>query len=244
MKVLKFGGTSLSTPDKIKAIAKKLAEIHNTGEKLIVVVSAMGSTTDELTRLAHEVSPNPHSRELDMLMTAGERVSMALLCMALNDLNCSAISFTGSQAGIFTDSSHQGAKIIDIKPIRVDEALAKNQIVVLAGFQGVDPRTKEITTLGRGGSDTTAVALSAHFNLKTCEMYKDVIGVYSEDPNKYKDAQFFPQISWDQLLELCNKGAQVVHKQAVELAKEKNIEIAVGLAESFEIGTRVNGESS
>lgn len=244
MRILKFGGTSLASPDKIKSIAKKLAEIHSTNERLIVVTSAMGATTDELTRLAYEVSPNPASREMDMLMSTGERVSMALLCMALNDLGCPAISFTGSQAGILTDASHQGARIVDIKPIRVDTSLNENKVVVLAGFQGVDPNTKEITTLGRGGSDTTAVAFAAHYNVKICEMYKDVKGIYSEDPNKSQNAQFYSQLSWDRLLELCDLGAQVVHKSAVEMAKLKNIEIAVGFSETFEIGTRVVNNDS
>ena len=244
MRVLKFGGSSLSSPEKIKSIAKKLSEIHKSGEQLIVVVSAMGSTTDELTRLAHEVSEKPASREMDMLMTAGERVSMALLCMALNDLDTPAISFTGSQAGIMTDSSHQGANIMEIKPIRIDEAIKENKLVVLAGFQGVDPKTKEVTTLGRGGSDTTAVAMAAHFNVATCEMYKDVKGVYSQDPNQNNDAQFYPQISHAELLKLCNDGAQVVHERAVKMAQDKNIEIAIGLSETMEIGTKVKSNDS
>lgn len=239
MRVLKFGGSSLSTPQKIKNIAHKLAEIHQSGEDLVCVVSAMGGTTDQLLNLAKEVSPDPSLRELDMLVSTGERISMALMCMALNDLGRPSISFTGSQAGIMTEGQHQEARIKEIKPIRLDRALEDKKLIVLAGFQGVDPTSNEITTLGRGGSDTTAVAMASHYGLGYCEMYKDVPGVFSEDPSSNTEAKIFDELDYDEMLRLCGKGAQVIHRMAVEMARDREVEIQVGLTESMQIGTRI-----
>ena len=180
--VQKYGGATLATPAQVKQIALRIYQLHQTGTQVVVVVSAMGQTTNQLIQLARDVSPNPHLRELDMLLTVGERISMSLLSMALNDLGVSAISYTGSQAGILTDDSHVNASIIDVKAFRVEEALKENKIVILAGFQGVSPQTKEITTLGRGGSDTSAVAMAGYLKADRCEILKDVDCIYSADP--------------------------------------------------------------
>ncbi len=172
--VQKYGGATLSDPDKIKKIAQRIFNLYQSGGKIVVVVSAMGQTTNQLIELAHQVSKRPPLRELDMLLSVGERISMALLSMALNDLGCPAISFTGSQAGILTDDAHINANIIDVKAFRVEEALKENKVVILAGFQGVSQKTKEITTLGRGGSDITAVAVAGYLKAERCEILKDV----------------------------------------------------------------------
>jgi aspartate kinase len=199
----------------------------------------MGKTTDSLIELAHKISNHPNTRELDMLLTTGERVSMALLSMALHDLNCPSISFTGSQAGIMTDGVHFNAKISDVKPIRVEEALLQNKLVVLAGFQGVDPKTKEITTLGRGGSDTTAVALAAHFKAARCEILKEVDGVYTADPKIVADARLIRNLPTRTLLNMCFWGAKVLHFRSVELALRLNVDLAVGRADTFKLGTHI-----
>src|SRR5258708_34542920 len=180
--VQKYGGACLETPAKIRAVASSLADLHSRGHRVVAIVSAMGETTDDLVRLAYQVSPHPNRRELDMLLTTGERISMALMGMALNDLGCRAISFTGSQAGVMTDGSHSSARIVDVRPVRVQEWPDRGRVIVLAGFQGVDPVTKEITTLGRGGTDTTAVAMAAKFHATRCEIIKEVDGVCSADP--------------------------------------------------------------
>src|ERR1700741_5064534 len=181
--VQKYGGVCVATTEKRRAVTRRLADLHGRGHRVVAIVSAMGKTTDELVKMAYQVSPTPNRRELDMLLTTGERVSMSLMSMALSDLGVPAISFTGSQAGVMTDDSHSQARIVDVKPIRVREELERGKVVVLAGFQGVNPVTKEITTLGRGGSDTTAVAMAAALKAESCEIIKDVDGVCSADPH-------------------------------------------------------------
>ena len=180
----KYGGTSVNGPERIRAVAQRIAAARAAGHELVVVVSAMGHTTDELIALAHRVSPRPSRREMDMLLTTGERVTMALLAMALHDLGVSAISFTGSQSGILTDDTHSHARIVGVRPDRIRGALDEGRVVIVAGFQGVSPATKEITTLGRGGSDTTAVALATALGRARCEIFTDVDGVFTADPRE------------------------------------------------------------
>jgi aspartate kinase len=187
--VQKYGGVCLETPAKIRAVARGLADLHGRGHRVVAIVSAMGTTTDQLIQMAYQVSPTPNRRELDMLLTTGERISMSLMSMALSDLGVPAISFTGSQAGVMTDDSHSSARILDVRPIRVREELDRGRVVVLAGFQGVNPATKEITTLGRGGSDTTAVAMAAALKAERCEIIKEVDGICSADPRIVPDAK-------------------------------------------------------
>ena len=187
--VQKYGGACLETPAKIRAVASDLADLHGQGNRVVVIVSAMGKTTDQLIEMAYQVSPRPNRRELDMLLTTGERISMSLMSMALSDLGVPAISFTGSQAGVMTDASHSAARILDVRPVRVREELDRGRIVVLAGFQGVNPLTREITTLGRGGSDTTAVAMAAALKAERCEIVKEVDGICSADPRIVGDAR-------------------------------------------------------
>lgn len=243
--VQKYGGATLATPEKIKQVALRIHNLHKTGTQVVVVVSAMGQTTNQLITLARQVSPNPHLRELDMLLTVGERISMSLLSMALNDLGSRAISFTGSQAGILTDDSHVNATIIDVKAFRVEEALKEKKIVILAGFQGVSPHTKEITTLGRGGSDTSAVAMAAYLKADRCEILKDVDAVYSADPKIVVNAKALPQLHYDHLLEMTKWGAKVLHYKSVEIAKEKNVPLFVGSAAAENaIGTLVNSTNN
>jgi aspartate kinase len=228
--VQKYGGATLSDPAKIKAVAQRLCELSKEGTKVVAVVSAMGKTTNQLIELANQVSKRPNRREMDMLLTTGERISMALVSMALCDLGCQAISFTGSQAGILTDHSHVNAFIEDVKAFRVEEALHEGKVVVLAGFQGVSPKTKEITTLGRGGSDTTAVAMAAYLKAEVCEILKDVPAVFTADPNLVKSAKVLNKLNYDQLLEMTYWGAKVLHYRCVELAKRKNITLYIGPA--------------
>lgn len=228
--VQKYGGATLATPEKIKQVALRISEFKNLGKDIVAVVSAMGQTTNQLIDLAHQVSKSPSLRELDMLLSVGERTSMALLTMALNDLNCPAISFTGSQAGILTDESHINANIIDVKAFRVSEALEKNKVVILAGFQGVSPVTKEITTLGRGGSDTTAVAMAAFLKADHCEILKDVDSIFTADPKFVAHAKPLKNLNFNQLLEMTSWGAKVLHYKSVEMAKNKNVKLYVGPA--------------
>jgi len=223
--VQKHGGACLETPAKIRAVASSLADLHHRGHRVVAIVSAMGKTTDELIRMAYQVSPHPNRRELDMLLTTGERISMSLMSMALSDLGVPAISFTGSQAGVMTDQSHSSARILDVRPIRVLEELDRGRIVVLAGFQGVNPVNKEVTTLGRGGSDTTAVALAAALDAEFCEICSDVDGVYSADPRVVPAAQRIGSLSYEETQEMAEAGARVLNAQAVEFAKEKGIAI-------------------
>ena len=222
--VQKYGGSSVADPKKIKKIAEIVAAVRKEGFGVAVVVSAMGKTTDSLIELAHSVSSDPAKREMDMLLSAGERITMSLLCMALNDLNVDAISLTGSQCGIITDDRHTDARVIEVRPIRVQDEMAKGKVVVIGGFQGVSYK-KDVTTLGRGGSDTTAVALAAALNAERCEIYSDVDGVYTADPALIKDAKHLPEISYQHMQEMSTAGAKVLNAQAVQFAKQSRIVI-------------------
>jgi aspartate kinase len=237
--VQKYGGACLETPAKLRAVAQSLADLHGRGRRVVVIVSAMGKTTDELVRLAYQVSPHPIRRELDMLLTAGERISMALLSMALSDLGVPAISFTGSQAGVMTDRSHSSARILDVRPVRVREELDRGRIVVLAGFQGVDPVTREITTLGRGGSDTTAVAMAAALKAECCEIIKEVDGVCSADPGIVATAKPLRQLDFASLSEMCFWGAKVLHFRSVELAQSQDVLLILKKYGGAEYSTQV-----
>jgi aspartate kinase len=240
--VQKYGGTSLATVEQIVHIAERVVETKREGNDLIVVVSAMGDTTSELFELATKISKSPASRELDMLLTAGERISMALLSMAINDRGCKAISFTGSQSGIITDCKHTRARIVDVKASRISQELDNNRIVIVAGFQGVSS-SKEVTTLGRGGSDTTAVALASAFRAKECEIFTDVEGVFSADPRIVPDAKKLDSLSYEEMLELAAAGAGVVYHSAVELACRYDIPLHVRASFSRERGTTVTSTS-
>lgn len=241
--VQKYGGATLADPEKIKHAAKRIFELHQSGIQVVVVVSAMGQTTNQLIDLAKQVSIRPQLRELDMLLTVGERISMSLVSMALNDLGCPAISFTGSQAGILTDESHVNANIIDVKAFRVEEALKENKVVILAGFQGVSPITKEITTLGRGGSDTSAVAMAGYLNADRCEILKDVDCIYTADPKLVSNAKPIKHLNYRQLIEMTSWGAKVLHHRSVEMAQQKKVILYVGPASnSLSDGTIVTSD--
>jgi aspartate kinase len=220
--VQKYGGSSVADPEKIKKIASMVAAVQKEGFGIAVVVSAMGKTTNSLVELAHSVSSDPPKREMDMLLSAGERITMSLLCMALNDLGVNAISLTGSQSGIITNDRHTDARVIEVRPIRVQDEMAKGKVVVIGGFQGVSYK-RDITTLGRGGSDTSAVALAAALNAERCEIYSDVDGVYTADPVLVKEAKHLPEISYQQMQEMSTSGAKVLNAQAVQFAKEAGI---------------------
>ena len=222
--VQKYGGSSVADVQKLKAVAARVMQTRAQGHDVVVVVSAMGDTTDELLTLAKQVSPNPDRRELDMLLSAGERISMALLSMAIRELGGNAISFTGSQSGIITNDRHVDARIIEVRPFRIQDELSRGRIVVVAGYQGVSYR-KEVTTLGRGGSDTTAVALAAALDAEFCEICSDVDGVYSADPRVVPAAQRIGSLSYEETQEMAEAGARVLNAQAVEFAKEKGIAI-------------------
>jgi len=225
--VQKYGGTSVGDASRIRAVAGRVAERRRSGDSVVVIVSAMGHTTDELIRLSSEISPHHHPREMDMLLTAGERIAMALLAMAIRDEGVEAMSLTGSQAGILTDTSHGHAKIRDIKAFRVIEGLEEGKVVIVAGFQGVSPDTKEITTLGRGGSDATAVAMAAALKADVCEIYTDVDGVFTSDPQVVPGARKLDEVSFDEMLELACAGARVLMPRSVEFGKRFNIPIHV-----------------
>jgi aspartate kinase len=237
--VQKFGGSSVADAGSIKRVARRIVDTKKAGNQVVVVVSAMGDTTDELTDLAEQVSPMPPARELDMLLTAGERISMALLAMAISDLGAQARSYTGSQAGLITDSAHGSARIIDVSPGRIQEALGQGAIPIVAGFQGVAQDTKDITTLGRGGSDTTAVALAAALNADVCEIYTDVDGVFSADPRSVPAASRVPYITYEEMLELAAVGAKVLHLRCVEYARRFDLPIHVRSSFSTNEGTLV-----
>ena len=237
--VQKYGGSSLADAASIKRVARRITETKRAGSDVCVVVSAMGDTTDELLDLAQEVSPLPPPRELDMLMTAGERISMALVAMAISDLGFSARSFTGSQAGVITSAEHGKAKIIDVTPGRITSALDDGHIVIVAGFQGVSQDTKEITTLGRGGSDTTAVALAAALKAEVCEIYSDVDGVFTADPRIAPRASKLDRLSAEEMLELAAGGSKILHLRCVEYARRYNIPIHVRSTFTDKIGTIV-----
>jgi aspartate kinase len=222
--VQKYGGSSVADVEKIRRVADRVAASKAAGKDVVVVVSAMGDTTDELLALAKKLTDSPARRELDMLLSAGERISMALLSMALNARGVPAVSFTGSQSGIVTNDSHTNARIVEVRPFRVQDELERGKVVIVAGYQGVSYK-KEITTLGRGGSDTTAVALAAALDAEACEIYSDVEGVYTADPRVVPDARRLAELSYEEMQELAESGARVLNAQAVEFAKERGIAI-------------------
>lgn len=239
--VQKYGGTSVVNPDKIKGVAKRVAGSKKKGYDLVVVVSALGDTTDELLELAGEITQKPSSRELDMLMSTGEQVSVALLAMALHELGVEAISFTGAQVGIMTDSSHTKAKIVDISTSRIKKELKAGRVVIVAGFQGTN-LDQEITTLGRGGSDMTAVALAKVLNAEMCEICTDVKGVYTADPRLVRDARKLESISYEEMLEMASLGAQVMQARSMEVASKFNVPMHVRSSFSPEEGTMITKE--
>ena len=236
--VQKYGGTSVGTPERIQSVAERIVRSRRAGTDLVVVVSAMGDTTDDLMGLAKRVSDRAHPRELDMLLTAGERISMALLSMAVNDRGQEAVSFTGSQSGIVTDTSHTRAKILEVRADRIREELNRGRVVIVAGFQGVS-REREVTTLGRGGSDTTAVALAAALQAEACEIYTDVDGVYTADPRVVPHARKLPALSYDEMLELASLGAKVLHNRSVEIARRFRVPIHVRSSFNGNEGSRI-----
>ncbi len=242
--VQKYGGSSVADATSIKRVATRIVEAKKAGHDVCVVVSAMGDTTDELIDLAEQVSPMPPGRELDMLLTAGERISMALLAMAITDLGVEARSFTGSQAGVITTSSHGKARIINITPGRIQGALDEGAVAIVAGFQGVSPDTKDITTLGRGGSDTTAVALAAALDAEVCEIYTDVDGVFSADPRIVPSARRLSYITYEEMLEFAAAGAKVLHLRCVEYARRYALPIHVRSSFSQREGTWVVADPS
>ena len=239
--VQKYGGSSVSDAERIKRVAERIVASRKSGNDIVVVVSAMGDTTDELRDLAYQVSPLPPPRELDMLLTAGERISMALLAMAIHNFGYEARSFTGSQAGVITTSAHGRARIIDVTPGRIRSALDEGAIAIVAGFQGVAQATKDVTTLGRGASDTTAVALAAALKADVCEIYTDVDGVYTADPRIVPNARHIRQITYQEMLELAACGAKVLHLRGVEYARRWGIPIHVRSSFSSKPGTLVTG---
>ena len=244
--VQKYGGTSVGTPERMRVVAKRVVAARERGDDLVVVVSAMGDTTDDLLTLAEQVvggrgAGGRHPREMDMLLSAGERISMALLAMAIREAGGSAVSLTGSQAAIITDEAHTAARITEVRAERVRETLGRGDVAIVAGFQGVS-RQREITTLGRGGSDTSAVALAVALEADRCEIYTDVRGIYTADPRRVPDAQIIPELSFDEMLELAAAGAQVMHARAIEIARKFDTDVWVG--SSFEegetgLGTRI-----
>lgn len=225
--VQKFGGSSLSDVDKIMKVACMIARAKKQGMDVAAVVSAMGKTTNQLVEMARSISPKPPRREMDMLLSTGERITMSLLCMALNEMGVQSVSLTGSQCGIITNHRHNDAQVIEVRPFRVMDELSEGKVVVVGGFQGVSYK-RDITTLGRGGSDTTAVALAAAIDAERCEIYSDVDGVYSADPSTVADARHLPEVSYPVMQEMSAAGAKVLNAQAVQFAKEKQIAIYAG----------------
>ncbi len=237
--VQKFGGSSVADAESIKRVAKRIVETRKAGNEVVVAVSAMGDTTDDLIDLAHQVAPLPDPRELDMLLTTGERISMALLAMAIKSMGHDARSFTGSQAGMITDARHGAARIVDVTPVRVREALDDGAIAIVAGFQGFNRDSRDITTLGRGGSDTTAVALAAALGADVCEIYTDVDGVFTADPRVVKKARKVERVTTEEMLELAAAGAKVLHIRAVEFARRHGVTLHVRSSFSPNEGTWV-----
>ena len=235
--VQKYGGSSVADAACVKRVAQRIVDTKKQGNEVVVVVSAMGDTTDELIELAEQVSPKPAARELDMLLTAGERISMAVLAMAIHDLGMEARSYTGSQAGLITDATHGKARIIDVAPERIRQALDEGAIPIVAGFQGVSKSTKDITTLGRGGSDTTAVALAAALKADICEIYTDVDGIFTADPRIVKKAHPLKHITYEEVLELSANGAKVLHSRCVEYARRFKVPVHVRSSFSNKEGT-------
>ena len=240
--VMKFGGTSVADPEKLKSVARRLVAARESGARVVAVLSAMGSTTDELLDLARQVSEQPVPRELDMLISVGERISCALAAMAIHDLGHEAISLTGSQAGIVTDTVHGKAKIVDVRARRIHEALDQDRIVLVAGFQGVSADSFDVTTLGRGGSDTTAVALAAALGARVCEVYTDVEGVYSADPRLVPDARKLDLLSFEEMLEMASSGARVMATRSIEVARSHNVTLHVRSTFSDAEGTWIREE--
>ncbi len=241
--VQKFGGTSVGNVERIKAVAKRIALCRQSGNDIVVVVSAMGDSTDELTQLASEISNNPCAREMDMLISTGEQVTIALLAIALQEIGIPAKSLTGAQVGIITESKHGKARILEIKTEKIKELIAAGQVVVVAGFQGTSSgKTAEITTLGRGGSDTSAVALATALNADLCEIYTDVPGVFTTDPRKVSDAQLMKKVSCDEMLELASLGAAVLHPRAVEIARNYGVNLVVRSSWDNHAGTILTSE--
>ncbi|MFF5991071.1 aspartate kinase [Prauserella flavalba] len=239
--VQKYGGSSLESADRIKRVAERIVATKKAGNEVVVVCSAMGDTTDELLDLAEQVNPVPPEREMDMLLTAGERISNALVAMAISAHGAEAWSFTGSQAGVVTTSVHGNARIIDVTPSRVTDALEQGYIALVAGFQGVSQDTKDITTLGRGGSDTTAVALAAALNADVCEIYSDVDGVYTADPRIVPNARKLDTVPYEEMLELAASGSKILHLRSVEYARRYGVPIRVRSSYSDKPGTTVAG---
>ena len=237
--VQKYGGSSVADAEGMKRVANRIVAAKRDGNQVVVVVSAMGDTTDELIDLAKQITPIPSGRELDMLLTAGERISMALLAMAITNLGHEARSFTGSQAGVITTSAHGRARIIDVTPGRIQEALAEGAIAIVAGFQGISQDTKDVTTLGRGGSDTTAVALAAALDADVCEIYTDVDGIFSADPRVVPNARKLKTVTYEEMLELAASGAKVLHLRCVEYARRYNLPIHVRSSFTTNEGTWV-----
>jgi len=238
--VQKYGGSSVADAESIKRVASKIAKTKEAGFDVVVTVSAMGDTTDDLIDLAQQVSGQPHAREMDMLLTTGERISMALLAMAIGDLGFDARSFTGSQAGMMTDAQHGRARIVDVTPTRVRQALDDGAIAIVAGFQGFNHDSRDITTLGRGGSDTTAVALAAALRAEVCEIYTDVDGVFSADPRVVPKARKLDKVSYEEMLELAAAGAKVINIRAVEFARRHGVTLHVRSSFTEESGTWVS----
>lgn len=238
--VQKYGGTSVGTPQRIKNVAKRIIKKSGNGVGMVVVVSAMGDTTDKLLELAYEITPNPSDREIDMLLATGEQVSISLLAMAIGALGHPVISLTGGQVGIITDDVHKKARILRVNSKRILEELSKGKIVIVAGFQGIT-ENNEITTLGRGGSDTTTVALAAALNADLCEIYTDVDGVYTADPRIVPEARKLDIISYDEMLEMASLGAKVLHPRSVELAKQYNVNLEVKSSFNENKGTIIKG---
>ncbi|MGH9013489.1 MAG: aspartate kinase [Acidimicrobiia bacterium] len=239
--VQKFGGTSVGNADRIKAVADHIVHTRGDGDDVVAVLSAMGRTTDDLERLAHQVSHAPAPREMDMLLTSGERISISLLCMALIDRGQRAVSFTGSQAGIVTDTSHGRAKIVEVRADRIRDAIAAGDVAVVAGFQGVST-TRDVTTLGRGGSDTTAVALAAVLGAAACEIYTDVSGVYTADPRIVGEARLLPRLSYEEMLDMSATGGKVLALRSVEFARNHGVPVHVRSSFTWEPGTWVREE--
>src|SRR6187455_111273 len=239
--VMKFGGTSVADPEKIRRVASRLVEAKRSGNRVVAVVSAMGQHTDELVSLAYEVSPQPKPREMDMLISVGERISCALVAMAIADLGLDAISLTGSQAGIVTDTTHGKAKIVDVRAHRIHEALDQDRIVLVAGFQGVST-DQDVTTLGRGGSDTTAVALAAALGAEHCEINTDVRGVYTADPRLVPNARKLDVVSFEEMLEMASSGAAVLATRSIEVARSHNVRLHVRSTFDDEAGTWIREE--
>jgi len=240
--VMKFGGTSVGDTERLRRVARRLVTARDSGSRVVAVVSAMGQQTDELLSLAHQVSPNPQPRELDMLLSVGERISCALVAMAIVDLGHRAISLTGSQAGIVTDSRHTKAKIVEVRAGRINEALERDEIVLVAGFQGVSGDSLDVTTLGRGGSDTTAVALAAALGAGACEIYTDVRGIFTADPRLVPRARKLDRVSFEEMLEMASSGAGVMMARSIEIARTHNVRLNVRSSFEDDAGTWITEE--